>query len=225
MTCEGKIHEALRGATGSGNVLVGNGATAGVCYVNSVGTTIASFNTNIGNLGNTAVVVNVGFNDAGGPVGTVNIGRGATAVTIGNTAAGFRSAGPITLGTPPPFGSSGSGPYLGNLIAGPNIAGTVVSSTATTVNSVTVPFGSWIIFGAINYNSYAGDFATGSISSTNNVVDNTCILVLRFSGTFTQQMSLTRGVVVSSTTTFYLVGQTSGGVATSSVTMYAIRVG
>jgi hypothetical protein len=48
---------------------------------------------------------------------------------------------------------------------------------------------------------------------------------LRFSGTNAQNLGVTRGAVVNSTQTFYLVGQTSGGVATNSVTMYAIRVG
>ncbi len=78
---------------------LGNGATAGVFTVASVGTVFNTYNTDIGNIGNNAVVVNLGFNGPAGPVGAVNIGRGATAVTIGNTAAGFRSAGPITLGT------------------------------------------------------------------------------------------------------------------------------
>ena len=115
----------MRGATGSGNVAIGNGATAGICYLASVGTTIASYNTDIGNLGNSAVLVNVGFNGAGGPVGTVNIGRGATAVTIGNTAAGFKSAGPITLGTTP------SSPTQIGFLYNPTVSTTIVSSGST----------------------------------------------------------------------------------------------
>ena len=119
---------------------VGNGATAGIFNVNSIGTTIASYNTDIGNFGNTAVLVNLGYNGAGGPVGTVNIGRGATAVTIGNTAAGFRSAGPITLGTTP-TGSTGiasgsAAPYLG-IFYSPVISTTLVTS-ANTQTAITI---------------------------------------------------------------------------------------
>ena len=138
-----ETHEALRGATGSGNVTVGNGATAGIFNVNSIGTTIASYNTDIGNFGNTAVLVNLGFNGSGGPVGTVNIGRGATAVTIGNTAAGFRSAGPITLGTAP-TGSTGiasgsAAPYLG-IFYSPVISTTLVATnTAQTSIAIGTP--------------------------------------------------------------------------------------
>ena len=126
-------------------MLVGNGATAGVCYVNSVGTTIASYNTNIGNLGNTAVVVNLGFNDVGGPVGAVNIGRGATAVTIGNTAAGFRSAGPITLGTAP-----GTTAHLGWKISGVILtpSTTPISNSITlSISQIDLPIGIWLLVG------------------------------------------------------------------------------
>jgi len=114
---------------------------------------------------------------------------------------------------------------LGNLISGPNTPGIVMSSTPITVNSVTLPSGSWIIFGAINTNGFAGDYTIASISTINNALDLSCQLTLRWSGTAAQNLTVSRGTVINSTQTFYLVGQASGGVATNSVTMYAIRVG
>jgi hypothetical protein len=128
-----------------------------------------------------------------------------------------------TLGAAPTAGSTG---FLGSVINPGNTSGTVVSTTVTNVHSITLVPGIWIIFGSVNYNSFAGDYALASISVTSATIDNTCLIIMRFSGTVTQNMGLTRGVVVSgSNQTFYLVGQASGGVATSSVSMYAIRVG
>ena len=103
-------------------------------------------------------------------------------------------------------------------------SGTVVSSTPTTVNSLTLPAGAWIIFGNITYNAFAGDYSIASISQTNNATDTTCMTTLRWNGTAQQNIGVTRGVVPTSTTTFFLVGQASGGVAAINVTMYAIRV-
>jgi hypothetical protein len=100
-----------------------------------------------------------------------------------------------------------------------------MTSTPITVNSVTLPSGCWIIFGAINTNGFAGDYTIASISTTNNTLDLTCELTLRWTGTGAQNLTLSRGTLINSTQTFYLVGQASAGVATNSVTMYAIRVG
>ncbi len=71
-----ETHEALRGATGSGNVTVGQSAT-GTTTVGSLVTNISTTGAATVNIGNTGTSVTAGS--------IVNIGTGATGITIGNT--------------------------------------------------------------------------------------------------------------------------------------------
>jgi hypothetical protein len=203
------------GATGGGNVAIGNnGATAGVCYVSSVGTNIASFNTDIGNLGNTAVVVNVGFNQAGGPIGTVNIGRGATAVTIGNTAAGFKSAGPITLGSAPSSYTQLGGLYTSSTFVG--------FSSPGNIYSFSLPIGNWLIVATLYFPGIT-TFATLSISSTSNAVDNYGAATSLGNGGI--GLNVTRVVNLSAAQTWYIVANSNNAVTTQSAGLSVVRIG
>jgi len=179
---------------------------------------------NVGATGTTGgSVVNIGLGATG-----INIGTGSTGtVTIGNANGVVRLNGPLTLGSAPPAGSTASAPYLGSLIFPSATSGTVVNSTVTNVHSISLPPGTWLVFGNINYNSYAGTYAVASISTTSASIDSTCFTVMRYSTTTTSthNLNVSRGVVVSgSNQTVYLVGQVDTGVATSSAYLYAIRV-
>ena len=125
-----ETHEALRGATGSGNVTLGN-STVGT-------TTVGSLVTNISTTG--AATVNLG------PTGTtatassvVNVGKGAANVNIGNTGGAITLAAPLTLGPAPPGSTgltSGSAPYLGSFYN--PVVSTTMAAASTTQASITI---------------------------------------------------------------------------------------
>jgi len=198
-------------------------------------TTLTSLTTNIGNNNAAATTVNVG-NTGTSMFGTVNVGMGSTAVnigtnvggvvTIGNTGGTAKFNGPITLGSNPPGGSSGSGPYLGSTIVSSATSGTIITSTPTSVNSITLPIGIWIVFGNITTNSFAGNYASASISGSSTAQDNSCLTTIRYSGTTSSNVNVSRGATVAaSTATLYLIGQVDTAVAVTNGTLYAIRVG
>ena len=131
------------------------------------------------------------------------------------------------LGSAPPAGSTASAPYLGSVINPGSTAGTVVTSSVTNVHSISLPPGTWLLFGNINYNSYAGTYAAASISTISGGIDGTCFTVLRYptTSTSTQNMNVSRAALVSgSNQIVYLVGQVDTGVAISSAYLYAVRV-
>ena len=131
----------------------------------------------------------------------------------------------MSLGSAPPAGSTASAPYLGSVISATTTSGTVVNSTATNVNSISLPPGIWLVFGNITYNNFAGNYSAASISATSAAQDSSCITTIRFSGTATSNINVTRGVIVSgSNQTFYLVGQVDSAVATNSAYFYAVRI-
>lgn len=204
-----ETHEALRGATGSGNVTVGNGATAGVFTVASVGTVFNTYNTDIGNIGNNNVLINLGFNGAGGPVGAVNIGRGATAVTIGNTSAGFRSAGPITLGNTP-VTNAHLGFKISGLINTPSTTPIANNGTTLSISQIDLPIGIWLLIGtyAPNIVSTPANITATTINFA-TAVDTVQYTIGHMTSNITQT---TPGITTLSTIGVYN--------ATAAVTMY-----
>lgn len=134
---EGGPGNGIRGATGGGNVGLGNASGT---------TTVTSLTTNIGNNNAAATTVNVG-NTGTSMFGTVNVGMGATAVnigtnvggviTIGNTGGTARFNGPITLGSAPSSaGTTGSAPYLGTYYFNNTIP--AFANTATNLCTITI---------------------------------------------------------------------------------------
>ena len=228
------ISSLSNGSTG-GTVTIGSigGGNVGIGNISSGITTISSLTTNIGTSGATTVnvgatgttggsVVNIGLGATG-----INIGTGSTGtVTIGNANGVVRLNGPLTLGSAPPAGSTASAPYLGSLINPGSTGGTIVNSTVTNVHSISLPPGTWLVFGNINYNSYAGTYAAASISTTSAALESICFSVMRYAttSTSTQNINVSRAVVATSNQTVYLVGQVDTGVATSSAYLYAVRV-
>jgi len=129
-----------------------------------------------------------------------------------------------TLGSAPPAGSTASAPYLGSLIFPSATSGTVVNSP-TNVHSISLPPGIWIVFGNINYNNFAGDYAAASISTNSATLENACLTIMRYVGTIAHNINVSRSVTVTGTNQIvYLVGQASNAVATSSAYFYAVRI-
>lgn len=91
-TDEETTHETLRGATGSGNVTVGN-ATVGITTVGSLVTNISTTGAATVNIGNTGTSVNAGS--------IVNIGSGATGINIGSSNSLLKLTGKVRLSSTP----------------------------------------------------------------------------------------------------------------------------
>jgi len=189
------VNIATTGPTGGGNVTLGTGgSTGGVFTVNSVGTSINSYNTDIGNFGNNAVVVNVGYNGAG-KAGTVNIGKGATAVNIGTTTSTLISIGNAT-GTVALSGTTSVTTLDGSASGTVMLLGNnLTTGSMYFANSPT--FSGTISIGA-NSSSRTGDINIGTLGSGNIGIGNTgAALTLRGSST-TFSSALTLGAAPTS---------------------------
>ena len=108
---------------------------------------------------------------------------------------------------------------LGFLVQGTSIV-TATSTTPTSVYSIPLTAGSWIIFGG-SFFPNGLTFISLSISDGNNVNDSYYQVALP-SGS---GINITRGVSISSNKTFYLVAQASGAATLTSTIMYALRIG
>ena len=150
-----KTHEALRGATGSGNVAIGpnSGAIVNVGNNNAAATTV-----NVGNTGTSAF-------------GTVNVGRGATAVFIGDNVASAitlgRSTGSVTLGPPLTLGAAPTGvtgATLGYVIKCTNIyIATFTSGQVGNYATIDIPIAGIYLFNFLLDASTGGGIVTSAL--------------------------------------------------------------
>lgn len=169
-----KTHEALRGATGSGNVAIGPN-TGSV--------------TNIGNNNTAATTVNVG-NTGTSAFGTVNVGRGATAVFIGDNVASAitlgRTGGSVTLGPPLTLGAapttSGHIGYT-TLISIPTTLASYVPVTPISIPSA----GIWLILYTVRLASIGGAVITRFFTAVNTTVSGStnAVSIIELSGSYT----------------------------------------
>jgi len=209
---QGDVADVGKGATGGGNVNIGNSGPTASGIVN-VGTsaTFVNIGTNKGEvfLGNTgASVFTKSVNNYFG-----NTGLGAT--WIYNSLA---LATPITLGSAPT-----SSAQLGFMIQGVSVS-TQTSSTANTIQSISLVPGTWIIIA--NATFAAGvSYALLSISTTNNSRDFFYETLMQLPTTGGPAITVTRFAVPVVTTTFYLVAQASATANLTNTYIQAMRVG
>ena len=207
-----ETHEALRGATGSGNVAIGPN-TGSV--------------TNIGNNAAAATTVNVG-NTGTSAFGTVNVGRGATAVFIGDNVASAitlgRSTGSVTLGPPLTLGAAPTtSGHLGGQQTATFITNFLNAGTFTSTYSISLSPGTWIIIGN-GYFPSVTTFSLLSISNTTGTPDNFSMSLVQASGNMA--LNVTRCVnIASGNQTWYLIGQTYSSLTLSQSSFYAVRIG
>ena len=195
------------GATGSGNVAIGPN-TGSV--------------TNIGNNSAAATTVNLG-NTGTSAFGSVNVGRGAATVNIGGNVASAitlgSSTGSVTLGPPLTLGAAPtSSGQLGWTVNGTGVG----TTTPGNIASISLTAGSWIIFANLYFPAHTS--REMSISATSNTIDNNSQIQVNGS-TGTGVSNLSRGVVLTSTTPYYLVAISTPSVTTQNTFFYAVRVG
>ena len=110
---------------------------------------------------------------------------------------------------------------LGFWVQGVSLS-TTTSATATSIQSILLIPGNWIIFGNAFFPNGL-TFVSLSISNTNNLSDAFYQVALPVVGS--TAINITRGVTVSTNTTFYLVAQASGAATLTSIIMYVMRIG
>ncbi len=112
---------------------------------------------------------------------------------------------------------------MGYYVSGTSVA-TATSSTPNTIQSISIPVGSWILFGNATYQSGL-TYAVLSISSTNNTRESSCEVQIISITSGQPVINITRGVSLSSSITLYLVAQSSSAANVANIAFYAIRVG
>ena len=205
------------GGTGT-SIYIGNiGTGSGVIGINAVSLT----------LGTTTNSVSVGNNSAtgAGVTGSVQIGRGAaninignlgnSDIVIGNTGGSVTLKCPLTLGTVAPgIGQLGYNPE------GTSVTTTLPANSTTTLQSIVLPAGAWIVSGNCQFT--ATTEAWVSISTT-SARDANAAQTSNGTGSILS-INVTRILQITSSTTFNLVAFSfAGGV--SNIRYSALRVG
>jgi hypothetical protein len=244
---ENETHEALRGATGSGNVSIGQ-ISVGTTTLNSLTTNIsgggATGSISIGgNLTNSASAVVIG-NAASGPVyigqaatrgGSINIGTGGTGnVYVGNSTAPLSLSGSstsftsaLTLGSAPASVNYNiAAPYLGTVITGA-LSGSFTSGTsAATLNIVTT--GTYLFTFSITINN---NIASGSANLVGTNAPCSVANIIYATNLNNTSFGITGSIVVPQATGNYYLnisgnpGGTFSGSGSSYSYFYAVRIG
>lgn len=181
---EKKTHEALRGATGSGNVTLGQSATGtttlnGTTSVTTLNATTATSGLNLGNNSTSGEVQLANGSTFTGNIrigagsvtrtGTINIGTGGSGgISIGNSTCSVTLGPPLTLGSIPTAESTAQ---LGSYGFGTNTS--VSSGTASYQALVTftnLPIGIYIFNGGIfaNTSGFSVNLQFGPAPTTQN---------------------------------------------------------
>ena len=90
------------------------------------------------------------------------------------------------------------------------------TTTPGNINSISLTAGAWIIIANLFYPGTT--FREMSISATSNAIDTNSVFSESGAGSF----HLTRGVVITATTTYYLVATSIPSVTTQNQVFYAI---
>ena len=112
---------------------------------------------------------------------------------------------------------------LGFWVQGVSIA-TTTSDTPNSIQSISLVPGNWIIFGNATI-ALGATYAKLSISTTNNSIDTFYQVAMQDTTGGAPVINISRGVPITTTTTFYLIAQASTTVNVASVIFYAMRVG
>jgi hypothetical protein len=234
-----ETHEALRGATGSGNVSIGRSG-AGTTTLNGT-TSVTTLNminpTGTLDIGNNITSGNVSIANGASYTGAIYIGGGTNRVGnaefatsgSGNVIIGATQAPLFLRGSSTTFSSAitlgalpSTNAHLGFWIQGSLIA-TSTSFTPNTIWSIPIGAGNWIVTGNATFQNGTA-WAVLSISASNNNIDSFFQVVVNASSVG-PAINITRLVTAASATTLYLVAQANGAASLSSTVIQAIRVG
>ena len=213
-----KTHEALRGATGSGNVTVGNASGSALGTVNlginatvtNIGTILNAGNVNIGNTGASTLLKSLN-NYIG------NTGVGATIIQSGTT----QLNGPLTLGSAPVSGSTASSPtpYLGSILT--SVLPTTLTGTPQSIGSITISTPGIYLF------TFCIVVSGTSNPAVAYIVPGGLSTTFGFSYINTANISLSGSYIATATGNYYLQLNWSGGSGTGlnpASFFYAIRI-
>jgi hypothetical protein len=197
-----------------------------------IGNATTTTNVEVASVAGRSVVLHLG--DGNGSGGAINIGNGTNATNNVQILNGTGSTGTITLGSSTSFNVLGcplspnysypvASGRIGATIAGTN-AGTLnlVAGTSKTLSTIVIPTGIWVIHGS--FSGYANStYLTIGLSTTNNSVVSGLVAINTSAVAGTSPATVLT-FIVSTATTYYLVGVAGTSGTTTSVVFNARRI-